>query len=268
MVTIREALDPVRDALSADTAFTLAVTVLVAGLFVSYGVWRWVHGAFRRTGLDDIVEGTTFERTAGRFGTSTAGIIGFLFAVSVYALAIILAFNIVEVFDVSVFWPRIVEALPQLLVAILAVIAGLIFGDKAKLIVQERLRSVKLPEAALIPELVKYSIFYIAALIALAQVGVATTALLVLLAAYAFGLVLLSTVAFKDLLAAGAAGVYLLLNEPYTIGDEVRIDDKRGIVQEIDMFVTHVESDGEEYIIPNQQVFRSGIIRVRDESTG
>jgi small-conductance mechanosensitive channel len=58
--------------------------------------------------------------------------------------------------------------------------------------------------------------------------------------------------------------VFLLLNQPYTIGDRVRIGEQEGIVQEIDMFVTHVEDDDTEYIVPNQQVFRSGIVRVRE----
>jgi small-conductance mechanosensitive channel len=74
----------------------------------------------------------------------------------------------------------------------------------------------------------------------------------------------LAAVAFQDLLAAGAAGVYLLLNEPYSIGDEVRIDDRHGIVQEMTMFATHIEDNGEEYIVPNQQVLRSGVVRVRN----
>ena len=256
--------EQVRDVLSQETAVTLTVAILVFGLVASYLVWRWIHALFRRTGLNDVVEGTTFERAAGRFGTSTAGVIAMLFALSVYIVAVLTALNIARVFDIAVFWQRVAELLPHLLVAIFAIIVGFILGDKAKLVVQERLRSVKLPEASVIPELVKYSIYYIAALIALAQVGVATTALLVLLAAYAFGFVLLAAVACKDLLTAGAAGVYLLLTEPYSIGDEVRIDGKRGIVQEMTMFVTHVETNGEEYIIPNQRVFRSGIVRIRE----
>jgi small-conductance mechanosensitive channel len=259
-----DALDPLGDVLSRETAITLAASILVFGLVVSYLVWRWTQALFRRVGLDETVEGTTVERAAARFGSSTGSVVGGLFALSSYGLVVLLALNVVRVAEVSTFWAGVAALLPQLLVAIFAVLTGFILGDKAKLVFQERLRSVKLPEAAVIPELVKYSIYYIAALIALAQVGVATTALLVLLAAYAFGLVVLAAVAFKDLLAAGAAGIYLLLHEPYSIGDEVRIDDRRGIVQEMTMFVTHVEADGEEYIIPNQQVFRSGIVRVRD----
>jgi len=85
-----------------------------------------------------------------------------------------------------------------------------------------------------------------------------------LLAAYAFGLVFLSAVAFKNLLAASAAGIYVLLAEPYAIGNEVEIDGKRGIVQEINVFVTHIESDGQVYVVPNQHVLRTGVTRFRD----
>jgi small-conductance mechanosensitive channel len=257
-------IDSVADSLSADTAFTLAVAVLVGGLFVSYAVWRWTYALFDRLGIRDTVEGTTLDRTAQQLGTSATGIVALLLAGSVYVVALLTASNLIELFTVDRFWERLAALLPQLFISAFVVIIGLIAGDRAKLLTQEQLRSVKLPEASLLPELVKYSIFYIASLIALAQVGIATTALLVLLAAYSFGLVFLGGIAFKNLLSSGAAGVYLLLTEPYSIGDEVRIDDKRGIVQEVDVFVTHVESDGEEYIIPNQRVFQAGIIRVRD----
>jgi small-conductance mechanosensitive channel len=153
--------------------------------------------------------------------------------------------------------------LPQLFIAVIVVIVGILLADKAELLVGERLRSIKLPEVTLLPTLVKFSILYIAALIALSQLGVATGALLVLLAAYAFGVVFLSGLAFKDLLSSAAAGIYLLLTEPYSIGDEVEIDGNRGIVQEVDVFVTYVESEGEEYMIPNRKVLRDGAMRVR-----
>ena len=259
-----DALNSISDSLATEAAFVLAVAVLLLGFVASYLAWGLTHSLFRRTGLTGTVEGTTVERAAARFGTSTAGIIGLLFALLVYAFALLVAFNITQVFDVSVFWARIAGLLPQLVVAILAIIIGFALGDRTKLAVQERLRSVKLPQISVLPNLVKYSVYYVAALIALAQVGVATTALLVLLVAYTFGVVLLAAVAFKDLLAAGAAGLFLILNEPFSIGDEVRVDGRRGIVQEMTLFVTHVEADGEEYIVPNHQVFQSGIVRVRD----
>jgi len=157
-----------------------------------------------------------------------------------------------------------VAFLPRLFVAVFVVLVGLVVGDKAEIVVDERLRSVKLPEVTVVSTLLKLSILYVAGLVALSQLGVATAALLVLLAAYAFGVFFLGGLAFKDLLASAAAGVYLLMSEPYAIGDEVEIAGRRGIVQEIDVFVTHVEDDGEEHVVPNRKVIREGAMRVRD----
>ncbi|WP_226010125.1 mechanosensitive ion channel domain-containing protein [Halomicrobium salinisoli] len=255
--------DIIRRIFSRETAFTVSVAILVLGAFLGYFVWRWTRDLMRDAGVPDAVEGTPFERTARRFGTSTVGLVSNLAALFVYVGAVVLALNVSQLSDTALFWSRFTGFLPDLFIAAFALILGLIAGDKAKLVVSERLRSVKLPEAGLLPELVKYSIFFLALLIALDQLGVATGALLILLAAYVFGLVFLSGLAFKDLLSAGAAGVYLVLTQPYGIGDEVRVDGHRGIVQEVGMFVTHIESDEEEYIVPNNRVFASGVVRVR-----
>jgi small-conductance mechanosensitive channel len=254
----------IRRVFSRETAFTLSVGILVAGVFVSYGVWRWVHAFLGNAGIPDAVEGTPFERTAQGLGTSTVGIIATLAAIFTYIGAVLLALSVSQLFESPAFWPRFTAFLPNIFIAILALIIGVIAGDKAGLVVSERLKSVKLPEAGVIPELVKYSIFYLAAIVALGQLGIATSALLILLGAYAIGIVVFTGLAFKDLLAAGAAGLYLVLNQPYSIGDEVEIEGKRGIVQEVDMFVTHVENDDREFIIPNQRVLRQGVIRIRD----
>jgi small-conductance mechanosensitive channel len=254
----------VRSIFSERGAFAVSIAVLLLGVIGSYLVWRWTRKFLRSVGVSDAVEGTPFERTARSFGTSTVGIVSTIAAVFVYVLAIVLAVNIAQLGNPDLFWTRLVGFLPSLFVAAFALIIGLILGDKAKLHVSERLRSVKLPEVNVIPELVKYSIFYVAILIALGQLGVETMALVVLLGVYAFAIVVVALVAFWDLLRSGAAGTYLLLREPYSIGDRVRIDDNEGIVQEVDMFTTRVESDGEEYIVPNQKVFSSGIVRVRD----
>ena len=254
----------IRTIFSEQGAFVISLVILIAGAVFGYVVWRTTRRLLYEAGVDEAVEGTPFERTTRSLGTSTVGLVSNLAALFVYVGSVILALNVSQLFDTSGFWSHLTGFMPNLFVAIFALIVGLIAGDKAKLVVSERLRSVKVPEVGLLPELVKYSIFYLAALVALGQLGVATEALLILLGAYAFGLVFILGLAFKQLLAAGAAGLYLVLTQPYSIGDEVQIDERRGIVQEVGMLVTHVENDGEEYIIPNQRIFESGIVRVRE----
>lgn len=241
----------------------VAVAVLLAGLLLG-AIASWlVRRVLTAFGVDTAVEGTPFERTARQLGTSSVRLLGQLCGLFVFIVAASYAVGTLEVLPAEAFVETVSAFLPRLFVAVLVVIVGLILADKAELVVGERLRSVKLPELTLIPTLVKVSILYIAALIALAQLGVETAALLILLAAYAFGVFFLGGLAFKDLLASAAAGVYVLLTEPYSIGDEVEIDGYRGIVQEVDVFVTYVEDDGEEYMIPNRKVVHEGAMRVR-----
>jgi small-conductance mechanosensitive channel len=244
--------------------FLVASLIFVAGLVIGYLIGRLTRQVLRAFGLPKTVEGTAFERTAQGLGTSTVGVLSQLVALAIYLGASLAALNVAGLVNTQAVLPFLATFLPKVFIATLAIILGLVLGDKVGLLVSEELRGIKLPEVGVIPTIVRFSIFYIAILIALAQLNVATEALLIMLAAYAFGAVFLGGLAFKDLLAAGAAGVYVLLHEPYSIGDEVRVGDHRGIVQEVNLFVTHIESDGEEYIVPNREVFAGGVVRIRD----
>lgn len=256
-------LDWATELLTREFTLFLAMFVLIGGLVVGLLVYRVLDDLLVRLGVPGAVEGTPFERTAQRFGTSTVSLVSLLSGLFVFIVGALVALRLLDVLTAALFVTQFTDFLPNLFVASLVVIVGLIVGDKADLAVSERLRSIKLPEVGVVPTLVKYSIFFIAFLVALAQLGVAVSALLVLLAAYTFGLFFLGGLAFKDMLSSSAAGIYLLLTEPYSIGDEVEIDGHRGIVQEVDVFVTRIESEDEEYVLPNHLVFDGGLVKVR-----
>ncbi len=241
----------------------VAVVVLLAGLVFGALAAFFVRRILVGFGVDDAIEGTSFERTARQLGGSTVALLSRLCGLFVFAVAALYAARIIGLVPEGALVDGIVRFLPRLFVAVFVVLIGLAIADKAELAVDERLRSIKLPEVTIVSTLLKISLLYVAALIALSQLGVATGALLVLLAAYAFGVFFLGGLAFKDLLSSAAAGVYLLLNEPFVIGDKIEIDGKRGVVQEIDVFVTRVENDGEEYIIPNRLILSEGAMRIR-----
>ncbi|WP_435068346.1 mechanosensitive ion channel family protein [Haloplanus sp. C73] len=241
----------------------LAFGTLFVGILCGWLTRIAARRTLERIGVPDAIEGTAFERTARDFGTSTVEILAAIAGYFVFGIAVFAAVAVAEIEYVAQFWNAVAGFLPQLFFAIVVLIVGILLGDKVELLVSERFRGVKLPQIGILPLMAKYSIFYLAALIALGQVGVATAALIVLLAAYVFALVFLGGLAFRQLLSAGAVGTYLLLNQPYTIGDEIRVGDVRGIVQEMDLFVTHVETDGEEYVFPNSKVFSDGFVRIR-----
>ena len=257
-------VDTLRRLLSAvPVRLWAAALALVAGLVVAFALGRLTTATLRRLDVPEAIEGTAFERTARELDTSTVTILGRLVAYSTVAVAAFAALSILGTSYADRFWSGVAGLLPQVVVALLVVLVGLIVGDKVELVVADRLKGVKLPQAGTLPTAAKYSVFYVATLVALSQVGVETLSLVVLLAAYVVAVVTVAVVAFHTLLTSAAAGVFLLLNEPYGIGDEVRVADHCGIVQEVDLFVTRIESDEEEYILPNAKVFREGVVRVR-----
>ncbi|WP_423744626.1 mechanosensitive ion channel domain-containing protein (plasmid) [Haladaptatus sp. SPP-AMP-3] len=250
--------------LQQEYRIVLALLILIAGGIAGYLLGRLNMRILKAAGLPEVVEGTPFERTARSLGTTTVSLIARLTSWFIYGVTILLALNTAELpLSTQLFW-QIILFTPQLFVAALVFIVGFVVADKAELLVSERLRSVKLPEVNVIPRIVKYSIVYIASLIALSQIGIAVLTLLVLFGAYVLAAIVFGAVAFWDLLRSSAAGIYLLLNQPYGIGDEIRVAGNQGIVQEVDMFVTHIENDGEEFIIPNHLVFRKGAVRLRN----
>lgn len=240
----------------------IAAAIIVAGVAAGYVTMVLSRRLLERFGVDESMEGTAVERTAGEFGTSTVQLIAKLSGYFVVLLSIFAAGTVTNIQFADLFLRAAAIFLPQLLVGILILIAGIAIADKAELFVSERLRGIKLPEIGIIPATARYSILFVATLIALGQIGVATSALIVLLAAYAFGLIVFTAIATQELLASGAVGVYLLLTEPYSIGDEVTIGGQQGIVQEVDLFVTRIETETAEHIIPNRTVFKEGIVCV------
>lgn len=244
----------------------MILAILVFILFVILGllVGRFNRRLLTTIGVPEAVEGTAFERTARGLDSSTVSVIARLSSWFVYGIGLLFALHVAGILDPGVFWQEVTRLVPRVFIAVLVLIVGILAGDKAELYSNERLKSIKLPEVGLIGTLAKYSIIFVALLIALGQIGVATTALLILLGAYVFGIVFLAGIAFRDLLASGAAGVYLILNQPYGIGDTVSIDGTHGIVQEVDLMITTVENDDDVYLIPNRLIFRQGAVRRRN----
>lgn len=242
-----------------------ASLVLAVGGIVAYVVRFLSRKLLRRLGVPEFIEGTAFERTLQDFGTSTVTVLAVLLSYFVFGLVVILALTVADVQYTKTFWNAVATFVPQLFIAAFVLIVGILIGDKAELLVSEQLRGYKVRQIAFVPKLAKYSVFYIAGLIALAQLQINTGALLILLGIYGFAVVVIGGIALQDALPSMVAGVYLLLNDPYGIGDEIRVGDHEGIVQEVDLFVTHVETeDGRELIVPNRKVFEDGITRIRN----
>jgi small conductance mechanosensitive channel len=92
---------------------------------------------------------------------------------------------------------------------------------------------------------------------ALSQLGINTTSLVALVGAAGLAVGL----ALKDSLQNFAAGVMLLINKPFKVGDYVEAAGTAGIVEHISIFNTVFRAtDNKEILIPNGNIYQDNII--------
>lgn len=107
--------------------------------------------------------------------------------------------------------------------------------------------------------LVSYVVIAIGLIAVLQQLGVQATSVIAVLgaASLAIGLALQGT------LSNVAAGVMLLLQRPYRVGDKVELNGRQGVVQAIDLFNTKLlDYDGLTLFLPNGKVFGDMIVNI------
>jgi small conductance mechanosensitive channel len=77
-----------------------------------------------------------------------------------------------------------------------------------------------------------------------------------------FGFLALAfSLAFQDILKNFIAGVFLLLERPFRLGDEITVDNHTGVVENIEMRTTTLRTtDGEQVLTPNSLVYTGTII--------
>ncbi|MDO8670527.1 MAG: mechanosensitive ion channel [Dehalococcoidia bacterium] len=103
----------------------------------------------------------------------------------------------------------------------------------------------------------RVGVWIVAVLVILGLFGIGWTAL-----ATAVGLIGLAiTISLQDVLKNFVAGVYLLIERPFRIGDQVRVKDFVGIVEDIGLRITFLRAaDGNQVIIPNATIFVEVVI--------
>ncbi|HEV3460807.1 MAG TPA: mechanosensitive ion channel family protein [Candidatus Dormibacteraeota bacterium] len=77
-----------------------------------------------------------------------------------------------------------------------------------------------------------------------------------------FGFLALAfSLAFQDILKNFIAGLFLLLERPFRLGDEITVDNRTGLVENIEMRATTLRTnEGEQVLIPNALVYTGTII--------
>jgi len=162
-----------------------------------------------------------------------------------------IAANFIEVF---------ISYAGQIIGATLILIIGFYLAGKLGKITRKNLEKFKKIDPLIVPivgNIVRYGIIILTLIAVLGQFGVQTTSIIAVLGAagLAIGLALQGT------LSNVAAGVMLLLLRPFNTGDWVETGEISGIIKEVGLFTTIVNTFDNVFIsIPNSTIWNSVII--------
>jgi small conductance mechanosensitive channel len=152
-------------------------------------------------------------------------------------------------------WAWAAAFLPRLAAALVLFIAGAFVAGWLSGVVTRMLSGTGRVDNTIVPMVgivIRYTILILVLIAALGQLGVQTTSLLAVLGAagLAIGLALQGT------LANIAAGIMLLYLRPFRVGDYIETPTVAGTVNEIGLFVTHLETpDGLFFFAPNSELW-------------
>lgn len=163
-------------------------------------------------------------------------------------------------------WNRIVKIGPEWLVALAVIVVAWILARLLRKLVQKVVgrTSTEGHIDILIARGVEAVIIAIGVILALSEVGMSLSVAMAALGLMSVGI----GFALKDILGNLLAGVILLVQHPFTIGDQVRVGEQEGTVENVRVRDTQVLTyDGERVFIPNQTVFNSPIINYTSTPT-
>jgi small conductance mechanosensitive channel len=175
------------------------------------------------------------------------------------------------VFTPEALWSRyggaIVEGAFNILTALAILVAGLwITGWLARAVrrIAERQPRIDNTLAAFFASIVRYGLMAFVLIAVLARFGVETTQMVAVLGAATLAIGL----ALQGALSNVAAGVMLILFRPYRLGDFVELAGRRGVVRDINLFVTELATpDNAQITLPNSQCWGAPIMNFSAHKT-
>jgi len=152
-----------------------------------------------------------------------------------------------------------IEAVPNLVTALVVLVAGWILAGWASRAVRRLLKRVERMNRALpgiLAAATRYALIIVTIVVVLGEFGVQTTSILAVLGAagLAIGLALQGT------LSNIAAGIMLLWLRPFQIGDTIEAGGVAGTVEELNLFHTQIRTwDGIFKFVPNAELWNTTV---------
>lgn len=163
-------------------------------------------------------------------------------------------------------WHKIQGWWPKVLVAIIILVVAWLLSRLGRKLVQKTVErsSTQGHVDILIARGVSALILAAGVVLALWELGISIGAVLAAVGLASLGI----GFALQDILSNLFAGVILLIQHPFTMGDQIRVGEQEGVVENVRVRDTQILTyDGERVFIPNRTVFNTPIINFTSTRT-
>lgn len=161
----------------------------------------------------------------------------------------------------------VTPVLVDIVIALVIFLLGLIIGRLAGKLAGRLLHQLRLDDAIqratplrlsiehTIAAVLTYTIYIVALIMALTQIGIATTALTILLVLVAIATLTSLLLALRDMLPNALSGIMIRLRAEIKEGDRISIDGNEGVVKHTSLLYTHLETKRSEMLILPNTIF-------------
>ena len=157
----------------------------------------------------------------------------------------------------------------SLIILLLGLVLGRFLGKLIQRILNElelnrilRKEGIKLPLEEFIGSLVKYTVYVIALILALSQIGLTEIVLNILIIILLVLIIFFIILAMKDFVPNFSAGLYIHQKSMFKAGDKIKIRNTEGTVIRIGLVETKIITKGNDTIyIPNSLIIKNELIR-------
>ena len=237
-----------------------AVLLLIIGLLVVALVRRILLRVLRAAGLDDLGERWGAHDVLERFRLprSLATVAGTVVRIGLTIVVLFAALSLLGLEFLSQSLNEGILFLPRVFAALALLLLGIILSELAKTQVDRLARQMDLPGP--IGTLAQAVVLAVFAVTALAQLGIPTEVLMLLVG------ILLATVALTLALAFGIGGREMArevsarryVERSFSVGEEITVSGKRGKIVAVEATGTVLDTEGGERVrVPNSQLVAS-----------
>ena len=157
-------------------------------------------------------------------------------------------------------WLWLRESIPQMIGALAVLVIGVILArllSKGADRALTRSGRIEPTVAKFLSNIIKYALWVVVAVTVLTQFGVQTTSIIAALG----GLALAVGLALQGTLSNVAAGVMILIQRPFRVGESIAAGTVTGVVQAIGLFTTELlQYDGLYVMVPNNELWNKPIV--------